>query len=119
MSATIELEGLTFVPGSVLRGRVKLEPIAEHMSRSVELAVLWETEGKGNTDMGVILYRVLADGDEKAAQGEHAFDVTLPFLPLTYHGVLLKVVWRARVRRFAPLAEDFIWDVPFELSWPT
>ncbi len=118
MSASIHLEGRTFVPGSLLRGRVSLEPLAEHLGRRVELAVLWETEGKGDTDMGVVYYRVLADGDEKAASSEHAFEVTLPFLPLSYHGVLLKIGWRVRVRRLAPLGDDFVHDEPFELGWP-
>ena len=119
MSAHIFLEGDRFVPGSVLRGRVKLEPMSGDVSRRVELAVLWETEGKGDTDLGVVLYRVLADGDERAATGEHTFEVTLPFLPLSYAGSLLKIGWRVRVRRLSAMALDDVYDEPFVLAWPT
>jgi hypothetical protein len=118
VSAFISLEGARFAPGSVLRGRVQLEPLADDVSRRVELAVLWETEGKGDTDLGVVLYRVLADGDEQAATGEHTFEVTLPFLPLSYDGTLIKIGWRVRVRRLSAMAQDDVYDEPFELAWP-
>lgn len=119
MSAHIVLESRRFVPGSVLRGKVQLDPLPGDASRRVELAVLWETEGKGDTDLGVVLHRVLSDGDGAAATGGHAFEVTLPFLPLSYAGNLIKIGWRVRVRRLSALADDDVYDEPFELAWPT
>lgn len=119
MSAHISLEARRYVPGSMLRGKVQLDPLPGDASRRVELAVLWETEGKGDTDLGVILYRVLSDGEGLAATSEHAFEVALPFLPLSYAGTLLKIGWRVRVRRLSALANDDVYDETFELAWPT
>jgi hypothetical protein len=103
----------------VLRGRVVLLPLPGFEKRKVELAVLWETEGKGGTDLGVVYYRVLADGDYEAATGTHPFEVTLPALPLSYRGSLIKIGWRVRVRRLDALANDAVYDEPFELAWQT
>lgn len=119
VSAHVFLESRSYVPGAMLRGRVELDPMSGDESKRVELAVLWETEGKGDTDLGVILHRVLADGDPVAAKTTHTFEVMLPFLPLSYAGNLLKIGWRVRVRRFALSGDDDVYDEPFELAWPT
>ena len=117
MTASIELERDTCAPGTTLRGRVVLLPLPGEESRKVELSVLWETEGKGNTDVGVALHRVLSDGDPDAGHAEHTFEVQLPALPLSYQGFLLKIGWLVRVRRLAALGEDAVIDQPFRLAW--
>ena len=118
MSASIQLEQQSYPPGAVLRGRIALRPPPGDESKKVELSVLWETEGKGDTDIGVIFYRVLCDGDPVAGAEEHAFEVDLPALPLSYQGHLLKIGWRVRVRRLRGLGDDTVVDAPFQLEWP-
>ncbi len=117
MSADIQIERVSYAPGELLRAKVQLLPLAAHETRRVELAVLWETEGKGDTDQGVILYRVLSEGDPQAGTAEHEVEVTLPALPLSYDGSIVKVGWRLRVRRLAPFGADAITDEPFLLTW--
>lgn len=119
MTASFEDIRESYTPGSVLSGRAILEPLDVDRSNKVELAVLWETEGKGDTDLGVILYRVLADGDPVAATATHPFEVELPALPLSYQGTFLKIGWRVRVRRRRLLGDDDVYDFPFRLEWPT
>jgi hypothetical protein len=102
----IELEEREVPAGGVVRGRVRLVPTEEEASRRVELSVLWETEGKGDTDRGVVHFAVLADGDPSAARREHAFEVRLPLMPVTYDGVLLRIRWCVRVRRRATFDDD-------------
>lgn len=117
MIPTIEIERATYAPGSVLRGRVALEAVPGEPARKVELSVLWETEGKGNTDRGVVLYRLLSDG-HASGSSEHAFEATLPALPLSYDGHLVKIGWRVRVRVLALLGDDGVFEEPFRLEWP-
>jgi hypothetical protein len=104
----------------MLRGKVALLPLPGDEGQGVELAVLWETEGKGDTDLGVIYYRVLVDGNSppSAARAEHKFEVQLPALPLTYNGTLIKIVWCVRIRRIGRIgSQDTVIDQPFELAW--
>ena len=114
MTASIEIEQSRYEPGSAVRGRVTLLfPPGE-----VELAVLWETEGKGSTDLGVVFHRVLQSVLESG--DEHSFETTLPLLPLTYDGHLLKIAWRVRVRFLGGvLGQDTVVDRDFVVAWPT
>jgi hypothetical protein len=111
--ADVELERSRYVPGELLRAKVRLDP--EAAGRRVELSVLWETSGKGDTDVGVIFHRVLA-GEDAAA--EHHVEVRLPALPLTYTGDIVKIAWAVRVRRLAMIGDDDVLDAPFVLAWP-
>ena len=78
MSIEIELEGgrVEYEPGGLLEGRVTLTPAPGEEGRKVELSVLWQTEGKGNTDLGVLLHRVIAE-DGIGAREAHAFEARL------------------------------------------
>lgn len=120
MSAQIELEREVIEPGGRLRGRVALEPMAGDEGRKVELSVLWETEGKGDTDIGVVLHRVLHEGGEGSpgATGTCDLDVVLPLLPVTFAGTLLKLRWLVRVRRYALLGDDELIERDFVVRWP-
>ena len=118
MSARIDLERKAYAPGETLRATVRLAPPAGDERRRVEVSVLWETSGKGDTDLGVVLHRVLADGDAAAARGEHRVEATLPALPLSYAGQLVKLGWFVRVRRLALLGVDDTFDAPFTLEGP-
>lgn len=108
MSVRIELERRAHRPGDVVRGQVVLDPPADGRT---ELSVLWETSGKGTSDLGVLHHEVLPAG------GEHAFEVSLPLLPLSYDGTLIKVTWLVRVRRLVTLGEDLVTDDVFTVGW--
>lgn len=113
MSIGIELERTVCEPASVVRGQVVLAPSPEAEDRKVELSVLWQTEGKGNTDLGVVLHRELPAGE-----GTHGFEVRLPLLPVSYRGALVSVRWLVRVRRVAFMADDELEEAELEVRWP-
>lgn len=118
MSVDFVLEREDCLPGSVLRGRVVLLPLLGEESRKVELSVVWETEGKGDADIGVAFYKVLSDGDATSGTAEHSFEAQLPMLPLSYQGHLVKIGWRVRVRRLSPFGNDDVIDRHFRIGWP-
>jgi hypothetical protein len=118
VSASIELEYGSYAPGAWLRGRVVLMPFPGDERRRVELSVLWETYGKGDTDQWVLFCRVLADGDPAAGTATHTFEAQVPVLPLSYDGTVVSLRWLVRVRRFATLGSDAVIDQPFLVAWP-
>jgi len=101
---TIAIDQTRLAAGSVLRGRVSFDE-EEGGRGSVELSVLWETSGKGDTDLGVLQFETITN-----ARGEHAFEAQLPLLPLTYDGVIVKIGWLVRARR-----GEFVIDQAFEV----
>lgn len=90
---SIAIDERRLAAGSVVRGRVSFDE-EEDGSKSVELSVVWETSGKGDTDLGVLHFETVTN-----ARGEHAFVVQLPLLPLSYDGVIVKIGWLVRARR--------------------
>lgn len=117
MSALVELESSLVEPGGSVAGAVHLAPAPGDEKRAVELSVLWETSGKGDTDQGVVLHQVLVDGDPDRARADHRFRAALPLLPLTYDGNLIKIRWLVRVRRRTALGPDEIFDTEFVVRW--
>lgn len=109
MTMEIALEEKHLRPGGVVRGTVTLSPLPGDEGSRVELSVLWETSGKGDTDLGIVLFRPLE------GRGEFPFEAPLPLLPLSYDGGLLGVGWLVRLRRLRTLSADEIVDQPFEM----
>ena len=115
MKDAIHLESSTCAPGSMLRGKVRLVP---GDARYTELSVVWETSGKGDKDVQVILERPIDPN-----QHEHAFEVQLPVLPLSYDGEIVKISWRVRLKRMKSQwvfgdGDDQL-SQPFWVGWPT
>jgi hypothetical protein len=110
MTMEITLEHRRLPPGGVVRGTVTLEPLPGDEGNRVELSVLWETAGKGDTDLGIVLFRQLE------GRGSFPFEAPLPLLPLSYDGGLLSISWLVRVRRLRTLAADEIVDELFKVE---
>lgn len=110
MTIEITIEEKRLRPGGVVRGKVTLDPLAGDESNRVELSVLWETAGKGDTDLGLVLFR------ELSGRGEFPFEAPLPLLPLSYDGGILSITWLVRVRRLRTLSADEIVDEPFKME---
>jgi hypothetical protein len=112
----VRLEQQSYRPGDELMGafRVIGEPLQQY---TIELSVLWRTEGKGDEDLGVILF------EEWSPQARpFAFDLPQPFRihlprsPLSYDGVLIKIRWLARVRVRWGAAGERLAEEPFQLG---
>jgi hypothetical protein len=116
MTAKIRIEEKRLRPGSVLRGSVLLAPESGDEKNKVELSVLWETAGKGDTDRGIVLFRVLAEDDPVRARAETKFEAPLPLLPVSYTGKLLQVRWLVRVRRLRASSNDDLYEESFSVE---
>jgi hypothetical protein len=101
--------------GARLTGVVRLRE--EHL-HGATLAVEWYTEGKGTRDSRQIAEVALS---ELTARGstegwlELPFSIRLPVWPVTYHGVLLKIHWRAVLSLRASGWTETRREQPFEV----
>jgi hypothetical protein len=102
----------SFEPGAEVAGTVRILD-SEQLGRS-ELSVLWYTEGKGDTDLGVVHYELLTE-DRTTERVERDFRVRLPLLPLSYSGELLSIHWVARVRIYGFMGTDHVEDAGFRV----
>lgn len=114
--AVIQLDQTRYQPGDLLGGTFIFQGETPEQY-TIELSVLWRTEGKGDGDIGVILFREWSW--EKAPfdfRYPQDFEVRLPPSPLTYDGVLIKIGWLVRVRiRWVP-EHEAVAEEPFQLG---
>jgi hypothetical protein len=108
----------SYQPGDVLAGQFSLEGIAPEELRSVELSVLWHTEGKGEEDMSVHFFERLdsQNGEPFDGRQPRRFSTVLPNSPLTYGGFIVKICWCVRVRAFLARGKELSLEVPFRLG---
>lgn len=105
-------------PGDVLSGHYVVESVERDEIEGLELSVLWFTEGKGDEDLGVHLFKRFSnsEGDAIAPGVSGSFSTQLPPSPLSYDGVLLKIRWCVRIRLFLRGGRQVVEDEPFELG---
>jgi hypothetical protein len=97
--------GLLSGRGGVVRAKISFDE-AEDGSKDVEICVLWETSGKGDTDHGILHFERVRN-----VCGERVVEAQLPLLPTTYDGGVVKVGWffRARTGDFGPSHRAWLW----------
>jgi hypothetical protein len=93
----IRLERSDYRPGEELAGAFVLEGGSDEL-RTLELSVLWHTEGRGNEDLGVVHYEEWGGDRPFDATRPHAFVARLPRTPHSYDGVIVKIHWCVRLR---------------------
>jgi hypothetical protein len=86
-----------FQPGERLAGRYEIYGVASSDLKEVEVCVHWFTDGKGDKDLG-IHFQEKRGADDPGPLTEGTFAAMLPPSPLSYDGVLFKIVWCVRVR---------------------
>ena len=95
----VELDGdrREFRPGDRLAGRYQVTGVEPSQLKAVEVSVHWFTDGKGDKDLGIHFHEKReADGPNPLTDG--TFAVVLPPGPLSYDGLLFRIVWCVRVR---------------------
>jgi hypothetical protein len=114
--AMIRLEKNVYRPTELLAGAFQL--VGDPPDRyTIELSVLWRTEGKGTEDIGVILFEEWADDGRPFDFGSpQEFSVELPQTPRSYDGVLVKIHWLARVRLRRPSGREIVAEEGFRLD---
>ena len=110
--------GRDFAAGDTLRIEYQIDAVDPQQIVATEASVLWYTEGKGESDMGIHFFRRF--GRETQAEQDlrpmRRLDVGLPNSPLSYDGVILKVRWCVRVRLFLAQGREFVEERPFVLG---
>lgn len=112
----LRLEKDAYRPADLLVGALQLtgDPPERY---TIELSVLWRTEGKGTEDLGVILFCEWAEDAEPFDFGApQEFSVELPRSPISYAGVLVKIHWLARVRLRWPSGNEVLAEEVFRLG---
>jgi len=115
---TIELARTDCEPGGMISGRYLIDPESVPLAARVEVSVYWITEGKGDEDRAAQYRRsgLIEEGTLFNERGAGRFAIGLPTTPLSYEGVLVKIVWYVQVRiTFAGGAESEA-AVPFRLG---
>jgi len=109
-----------FRPGQAISGRYRLN-VSESMPevQALEWSILWATEGTGDEDHGVHATALVEpegfEGVPKPDQWRE-FEAILPASPLSYDGLVVKVVWRVRVRAKVGKDPDWLGEAPFRLG---
>jgi hypothetical protein len=109
-----------FRPGQAISGRYRLN-VSESMPEvlALEWSILWATEGTGDEDHGIhALALIKPEGFEGVAKPNQwrGFEAILPGSPLSYDGLLVKVVWRVRVRAVVGKDPEWCGEAPFQLG---
>jgi len=105
-------------PGSVLKVEYQLAAVAAEDVTSAEASVLWRTAGKGEEDFGVHFFerRLRADAPGGDLRVPHRFETSLPASPLSYNGVIVKIIWCVRVRCFLASGRQICQESIFQLG---
>ncbi|MDA7979842.1 MAG: hypothetical protein MPJ50_13825 [Pirellulales bacterium] len=113
----LERHPRVYHPGEMLSGEYRWEvPRAEDV-RTVEISVMWMTEGKGKEDIGVHFFdRLSFDVGDDTRPGKARFSTQLPNSPLSYDGFLVKIRWLVRVRLFLGNGDEGFGEREFRLA---
>lgn len=107
-----------YQPGDMLSGDYQVESLRWIEPTAIEVSVLWYTEGQGEEDLAVHYFERL---DALAQAGidlrrPRRFSTRLPYSPLSYQGVIVKIRWCVRVRVFLPHGKELIGEISFQLG---
>ncbi len=109
------------VPGEELEFEYALHRVSPELVDSLEVSVMWYTEGKGGEDIGVHLFKRI--GREELMAGAldqpRRLSCELPASPLSFEGRLLKIRWCVRLRLFLRDGRELSADRLFYLGHMT
>lgn len=107
-----------YMPGDTMSGNYRLDALAEQSITSVELSVMWYTEGKGDEDLAVHFFdRLQAHGSRFVELSQpRQFSTRLPNSPLSYSGLIVQIRWCVRMRVFLAGGKDLFFELPFQLG---
>lgn len=106
-----------YEPGEELSGQFLVVPTDGQTLKAVEVSVLWQTEGKGDEDLGVTHFeRIDAQSGNADLLRPISFRTHLPNSPLSYQGQILRIVWCVRVRAFPQRGNEIVAEERFQLG---
>ena len=118
VSLTILNSSKQFSPGENLGWEYQIDAVQKEDLQAVEISVLWYSEGKGETELGVHYFHrhVKAETHDGDLRCLRRCQTALPNSPQSYRGTLLKIQWCIRVRVFLANGKTFVHDQPFALQ---
>lgn len=82
------------LPGTQLDPGAEIEVILnwefETAPSSIELRVVWNTDGKGDRDLKIVQTHSV---DQPSERGQQPFTITLPWGPYSFSGKLISLTW--------------------------
>jgi hypothetical protein len=111
-------DGRAYRPGETLAGAYWCESLGAGLVKTIEVSVLWHTEGKGDEDMAVHAFWRHESADDRPVdpQQPERFSTTLPNSPLSYDGQIVKIRWCVRVRVFPYRGKEIVGEKKFRLG---
>lgn len=120
MNVSLCREDGVYQAGGELTASWRVRRISVDDISSVEVSVLWHTEGKGDEDLHVHHFHRLSQ-EQVRSIGEaerQSLRCRLPASPLSYHGHLIHLRWCLRLRLFLTDGREILAEQPFHLVSP-
>ena len=107
-----------FMPADFLICEYIVDLLPAHKIHAIETSVVWMTEGKGDTDIGVHFFerRQRQTITNETFKLKQRLGTVLPASPLSYKGKVLSVRWCVRVRIFLAEGSQSTTDEYFRLG---
>lgn len=103
----VEGEFMRFRPSETLQGSVQVTPQRDMNCRHLFARLLWQTEGRGDRDRGVVGEMDLCQGMLQAGVSRHhSFQFRLPQEPWSYAGYYINIIWQVEVSIDLAMAID-------------
>ena len=103
-------------PGDTLAGWYRLTGDELPELQHLEVSVLWRTEGKGAEDIGVHLFEKVSLEEDANAGTVRRFSTRLPQSPLSFNGIVVKIIWSVRVRAQVRGGRELVSEARFRLG---
>ena len=110
-----------YMQGDHIRAHYRVAGIDSSSVTAIEQSVAWYTEGKGEEDLGVILFErkpITRMAAESASNEPLVGTISgkLPPSPLSYEGLIVKIRWCVRLRLFFVGGRDYVSEHVFFLG---
>ena len=108
----------TFAAGDELVAEYQIDAVEPADIQAVEASVLWQSEGKGEEDIGVHFFERRLPGDAEGGdlRPMRRVRTRLPNSPLSYRGAILSIRWCVRLRLFLRRGREYVMEQPFSLG---
>jgi len=111
-----------YQPGDLLECEYQIDAVDRDVLKSVEVATMWFTSGKGDEEEAIHYYERQTtrntNGEIDLRELAH-FSTELPLSPLSYAGTNLNITWCVRVRIVVQAKDqspkEFKYSQPFQL----
>lgn len=102
---------------SALTAQWRISRVPRDEMQSLEISVLWHTEGKGDEDLHVHHFQRITETQLRRlnTSENQSIECVLPATPLSYHGLLIRLTWCVRLRLYLTGGREIVTEQPFYL----